>query len=34
MDEGEVAVVAELVDLVGVSVATPAGIGEIGNDRD
>ena len=34
MDEGEVAVVAELVDLVGVSVAMPAGIGEIGNDRD
>ena len=30
MDEGEVAVVAELVE---VSVATPAGIGEIGNDR-
>ena len=33
MDEGEVAVVAELVDLVGVSVAAPAGIGETGNDR-
>ena len=32
-DEGEVAVVAELVDLVGVSVAAPAGIGEIGNGR-